>query len=40
MEFKLIFNSTPLMFAAFNGHTEIARLLLIHGGIDINIKNI
>lgn len=31
---------TPLLFAAYKGHTEIVRVLLSQPGIEINCKNI
>ena len=36
----LTFNWTALIYAAYNGRTEIVRLLLAQTGIDINIKDI
>ena len=31
---------TPLIYAAYNGHTEIVQLLLSNPNIDINCKNV
>ena len=36
----LIFNNTPLFYAASNGHEEIVSQLLEQKGININCKNI
>ena len=35
-----MFNFTALMWAAYDGFIEIVDHLLLHEGIDINIKNI
>ena len=40
MEFKIIFDYTPLHIASFNGHLDIVKFLVEQDGIDINIKNI
>ena len=36
MEFNCTINWTPLIYASYEGHTEIVRLLISQPGIDIN----
>lgn len=40
MEFNRTFNSTPLIFASSQGHTDIVDLLLSQQGIEISCKEI
>lgn len=35
-----ISNNTPLIWAAWEGHTNVVRELLLHKNIDINAQNI
>lgn len=40
MELNRNFNNTALIHSAYNGYTEIVRLLIAQKEIDVNIKDI